>query len=49
MILKEQATIITTLLNDIAADENFDIQFYITDTHNAVLKIYHPEHYQKKL
>lgn len=33
MILKEQAAIITTLLNDIAEDENFDIQFYITDTH----------------
>lgn len=32
MILKEQATIITTMLNDIAQDENFDIQFYITDT-----------------
>ena len=27
MILKEQAAIITTLLNDIAEDENFDIQF----------------------
>lgn len=32
MILKEQAALITTMLNDIAQDENFDIQFYITDT-----------------